>query len=140
MAVLLIRKRAVKTGKEPAEGEAWPLDYVELQSEVPDEMDFSDGFVDDGVRLGWIEFAGKPLSYTVTPDPLGDFKYMGDQVQKLPGNQLVLHLVKDGEKVDVTYDIIQPPVPRAFRVADDTELSGFRSNQFYKCALKEVSG
>jgi hypothetical protein len=133
---LLLHKRADYSGSEPPEGEAWPLSHVELQSEPPAEHRFSEEFVDQNTKLGWIEYAGEPLSYEVYPDPEGPLKHASSMTMKLPGDRLVLRVTKDGEPIQVVYRITHPPVPRNFRMEDSREPDGIRAAREFGVQLE----
>jgi hypothetical protein len=128
----MLHKRADKSGdREP--GAAWPVSHVELLSEVPDEWAFSEQFVKQGVAEGWITYRGDGVDYEVHPDPLGAMGNSGEITLKLPGDTLVLSLVKDGEPVEVAYLILVPPVPVGYRAVDESEPLGLRANHDFKC-------
>jgi len=134
---LELRKRA----KPQDEGDDGPkeLSHVELVSDTPPgEHTFSKQYVDQAVAEGWVEYAGSPMSYTVEPDPLGDFRDSGPLALTVPGDVLVLHLVKDDVPLDVRYRIVDPPCPRGFRVADSDEPSGFRASNDFGLELEEA--
>lgn len=136
MPVLELHKIADKSGTAPAEGEPWPLRHVELHSALPPTHVFSDQYVHQAIAEGWMEFTGKPLKYKVHPDPGGEFRFASPQTLSLPGDQIVLHLVREGEEIDVVYRITEGPVPRGFRIEDDDEPTGFRSTHEYRVALE----
>jgi hypothetical protein len=112
-------------------------DVVELVSDAPATHIFSKQYVEREIAAGWMEFTGKPVSYKVTPDPLGEFAEASPLTIKVPGDQLVLHVVKDGEPCDITYRITHFPVPRSFRRDDENEADGIRIAPEYGVELVE---
>jgi hypothetical protein len=89
---------------------------VELVSDAPDVHIFSQSYVDQAVKDGWIEFMGDPHVYDVYPDPNGEMKNASTLTLTSPGDKLVLHVVKDGKPKSIVYKITHYPVPRFFRM------------------------
>jgi len=139
---LELEKIADKSGPPPSAGQPWPLVHVLLTTdpkELPEYWEFSDNFVDRGVDEGWIEFQGEPFAYEIHPDPThpDTRRLKGPMTRTEPGDRLVLHLVRDGKPIDVTYRIKAGPVPRHYRIADKNEPSGFAAPHFYAVELEK---
>lgn len=109
---------------------------VELVSDAPETLVFSKHFVDQAVADGWVRFAGDPVDYEVTPDPLGAFAGASSLTLRSPGDRLVLGVVKDGERLELSYRITHYPVPRSFRYADEREDDGIRIAPEYGVELE----
>lgn len=117
---LVLRKRADKSGPEPAQGQPWPLLHVELLSPAPVQWGFSSQYVDAAIADGWMTWAGDPLDHEVEPDPGGQFKNLGRQTLHFPGDRLVLELKDEhGADIEIVYRITDPPEPPGFRDAKD---------------------
>ncbi len=136
MALLELHKMADKSGPPPEDGQPWPLSHVELVSGPPSAHIFSDDFVVAAVKEGWMEYTGESVSYEVQPDPQNkNTMFLGSQTVTLPGDRLVLHLERDGKKVDVTYKIVTGPVPRDYRVEDADDPTGFSAKHSFAVEL-----
>lgn len=115
--MLELRKRADKTGKEPPDGEAWPLKHVELVGKAPTRHNFADTFVARALEDGYLSFKNARATSTTG--------YDRDPV--VTGDEIVLSL--KGNKL--RYKVLEHPG----RYSDNDEPSGFRVTHEYRCRL-----
>lgn len=113
---------------------------VELVSDPPDIHVWSAPYVDRETKAGWLAFAGSPVKYEVTPDPNGQMATASKLTLTLPGDRLVMHVVKDGKPAEFVYRITHYPVPQFFRLADDREPDGIRAANEYGVELVTDGG
>lgn len=127
-----IHKHADKRGERGANGN-WPLTHVEIVGDVPAQHSFRDNLVTEALDEGWMRFEGKPMSYTVQPDPLGaETRFLGEQTVTLPGDRLVMSVHHRGRDTEIVWKITRGPTPRGFRVPDKDEPSGFSATHSYE--------
>lgn len=109
--LLVVRKRADKTGPEPAPGQSWPLLGIELE-DPPDTCRVPTAWVNKAVAEGWVTLEAP----TVVMRPAGPG---GDPTanvhQFIHADTLVVHTL-DG---DVRYRVVRQPDKYVAGGADD---------------------
>ena len=127
-----LRKRADKTGKPPAEGEAWPISHVEILHAGPVQR-FSPQFLQNGQAEGWVGISKGKITIDAKPDPV---VY---QIKRAPG----VYCCHCGQRLpagaaqDQSGQFLPPPhVAEKHKGAvspDPENPSGYRQENYYTC-------
>lgn len=119
------------------QGPPWPLLHVEVKGEIPEHHSFSDQFVHAAMSEGWMSLEGEPFVYECQPDPLGaSTRFTGPQTITLPGDVLVMKVVRDGENIEVRWQIVRGPTPRGYRIPDEESPSGWSAPHDFEVELQ----
>ncbi len=123
---MLLRKVADKSGPDPAEGEAWPLDHVKVL-DAPPKQNFSPGYLEGALAEGLISISKGVIEFHTVPP-------VSYAIVAQPG----VYCCHDGAKLDGGNEIAQAYVSEHFPnepSPDPENPAGYRYDNFFACEL-----